>query len=759
MTAVTALALLACDLGFLLFGKRRDAGAGKPDTSAASVVIPNWNGRDLLEKYLPSVVAALAGNPRNEIIVVDNGSGDGSAEFVRQAFPSVRLVVLDRNLGFGGGSNRGFREARNDIVVLLNSDMRVAPDFLQPLLDGFTDALVFSVSCQIFFSDPSKKREETGLTQGWWAQGALRVRHREDPAVTELFPCFYGGGGSCAFDRRKFLELGAFDELLRPFYMEDTDIGFLAWKRGWKVLYQPKSRVWHEHRGTIGKSFSPDYIDSAIGKNTVLFTWKNIHEKGRILGHLLSALLSAFVSMLAGPSRERCSFGAIGRAFLQLRGALVSRWHARSLSRISDTEAFRRPMGGYYRDRFDVIDPDRNRLAVLFVSPYAVSPPVHGGGVFMNQAIRHLAPLTDLHLLAFVDRPAEIPPHEELRPLTRSMEFVVRDEGQPARFASLSPAAVREFHSHDFEWILHRRMFTGRIDVLQLEYTNMGQYACDFHRIACMLFEHDVFFQSIARGLSSMPRASRVSASYEYLRALRYELNLLPKLDRIQTCTEENRRFLLSYLPGLDGRIDAHLRAGIDGSLYSFKPGGREPHTLLFLGSFRHAPNAAALSWFVHKVMPLVLEREPRTRLTVIGSDPPPAHSLPAHGGAVELLGFLPDIGEALGRYSLFVCPILSGSGVRVKLLEAFAAGMPVVSTRVGAEGLGEQDGLHCRLADTPRGFAEAILNLFENPEEAEAMARRAREYVLRHRHILVQARELEQVYRETLSQKARSMA
>jgi len=67
----------------------------------------------------------------------------------------VRLLALPRNLGFGSGSNAGIREARNDIVVLLNSDMRVAADFLHPLLDGFADEKVFAVSCQIFFSDPT----------------------------------------------------------------------------------------------------------------------------------------------------------------------------------------------------------------------------------------------------------------------------------------------------------------------------------------------------------------------------------------------------------------------------------------------------------------------------------------------------------------------------------------------------------------------------------------------------------------------------
>ena len=145
--------------------------------------------------------------------------------------------------------------------------------------------IFFSVSCQIFFSNPDKVRQETGLTEFWWERGSLRVRHRVDDAIQNLYPCAYGGGGSCAYDRRKFQELGGFDELLKPFYLEDTDLGFLAWKRGWKVYYEPRSVVWHEHRGTIGKKFSPAYIQSILKKNFVLFCWKNIHEWPRLLSH------------------------------------------------------------------------------------------------------------------------------------------------------------------------------------------------------------------------------------------------------------------------------------------------------------------------------------------------------------------------------------------------------------------------------------------------------------------------------------------
>src|SRR5262245_38148865 len=115
---VTALAAAVCDVISGLLPRMKSV-PKTPDTKAASIVIPNWNGRDLLEKYLPSVIAATERIPGSEVIVVDNGSSDGSAAFVNDQFPDVRVLALPENLGFGGGSNAGFREARNDIVVLL----------------------------------------------------------------------------------------------------------------------------------------------------------------------------------------------------------------------------------------------------------------------------------------------------------------------------------------------------------------------------------------------------------------------------------------------------------------------------------------------------------------------------------------------------------------------------------------------------------------------------------------------------------------
>ncbi|MGE5648484.1 MAG: glycosyltransferase [Acidobacteriota bacterium] len=744
-------AIAIADLAALAGLRRKRPVDTLPNRTAASVVIPNWNGRDLLEKYLPSVIAAIDGNPANEVIVVDNGSEDGSAAFVRENFPEVRLLALDKNLGFGGGSNAGFRAAANDIVVLLNSDMRVDRGFLAPLLEGFRDPRVFAVTCQIFLSDPERKREETGLTQAAWREGALRVRHRIDPEVREPFPCFYAGGGSSAFDRRKFLELGGFDPLLAPFYLEDTDLGYMAWKRGWQVLYQPRSIVYHEHRGTIGRHFSAARIAAVYKKNFVLFAWKNIHEGRRLASHFVFALADVLLSAVFGDAPTRGNAAGLWRAFMQLPQALRSRRRARALALVSDTEALRRPLGGYFRDRFLAPAGEMpERLRVLFLSPYPISPPVHGGAVFMNATLRELTRRCDVHLISMLDRADQLEAQAELAASCASAEFLVRNGVKRRLLGTLVPSAVREFASDDLEWLVHRQIYTHSIDVLQLDYTPLAQYAGRFERIPSILFEHDIYFQSIARGLKET-RSGR--AALEYLRALRYELRMLPAMDRIQVCTEENRDYLLSFLPALAPRVQTGLRACVDVSSYCFGADAREPFTMLFLGSFRHLPNLSALEWFAAEVLPLVVAGCPRARLVVAGSEMPASHKLP-DSPALEFRGFVEDVREPLSRYSVFVCPVLSGSGVRVKLLEAFASGIPVVSTSLGAEGLARKDGEFCMLADDPAGFARKILDLFEAPAAAREMARRARREVETNWDARALTGRLVESYREAIAEK-----
>ncbi len=747
---ISIAAIAIVDLCFALFGDKRPPSTTRPRNECATVVIPNWNGHDLLAKYLPSVIDALADHPDNEIIVIDNASTDGSAEFVASRFPQVRLIRCEKNLGFGGASNLGFREASNDIVILLNSDMRVERNFLDPLLAPFHDPLVFAVAAQIFFADPAKRREETGLTEGWWADGRIRVSHRIDTEITSEFPCFYAGGGSSAFDRRKFLELGGFDPILKPFYYEDTDLGLMAWKRGWKVLYQPLSIVYHEHRGTIGRKFSTPYIQSVLKRNAVLFVWKNIHDWRLVASHFPFLALSCLRSFILGDAPQAFNFSGLARAFLQLPWLCRSRWRARQLAAISDTEALRRPLGLYFRDRFQLPDePLPERLRVLFAAPYPIEPPVHGGAVFMKMTIEELSLAADVHLAGMVDSVEQVADQRSLQPMCKSIDIQIRNVETARNIASVLPHAIREFRSRDFAWALHRIGFENKIDVIQLEYTQFAQYHGEYRHIPCFLFEHDIHFESV-RTLAKDATSpfKRIHYFYEYLRCFRYELTTLPKFCRIQTCSSENTKALTRYVPSLANRIDADLRAGIQSRKFDFVPAGREPDTMLFVGSFRHEPNAQAIRWFVSEVLPRVTAMRPQAKLVIVGSDPPPSMAFLSKHPSIHFTGHVADIREPLARYSVFVCPIRGGSGMRVKLLEAFSSGIPCVSTALGAEGLAHESGIVCELADTPQEFAAATVHLLSDTEYAASLAIRARQRVEAERDGAVITTRLEAAYR-----------
>jgi len=276
-----------------------------------------------LNECLPSVIDA-AGSHR--IVVVDNGSTDGSVEFLKKQFPSVRIVALDRNYGFAAGNNRGFEKIDTDIVVLLNNDMFVDRAFLQPLIDALKDPSVFAATSQITFADPARRREETGNTRAAFVGGFFQLWHEEitpDDESAGVIPVFWAGGGSCAIDRRKLALVGGFDELYHPFYVEDVDLSYQAWKRGWKSVLAPRSRVIHKHRGTSRPKFGDEYVDRITRRNQFLLFWKNVTDPAMLIDHVLN--LPRIHGRAILERGARFELNAYTRAIVRLPAALWRR--------------------------------------------------------------------------------------------------------------------------------------------------------------------------------------------------------------------------------------------------------------------------------------------------------------------------------------------------------------------------------------------------------------------------------------------------
>ncbi len=249
-----------------------------------SLVIPNYDGRGLLEKHLPCTLSATKHYSANtEVVVVDDGSTDDSVEYLKKYHPDVRVLRLPKNVGFPRACDTGIRAAQNNIVILLNTDIRVREDFIAPLVSHFADEDVFAVMAMSLREDESTPGELAKIP--FFKRGYLKFVSSENTelqkAVAENheYPLysFYAVGGHCAIDRSKYLFLNGFDDLYYPFYSEDVDLCYRAWKRGWKTIFEPRSIVYHHHASSSILSKHPRaYIGSVIRRNRLLFVWKNI---------------------------------------------------------------------------------------------------------------------------------------------------------------------------------------------------------------------------------------------------------------------------------------------------------------------------------------------------------------------------------------------------------------------------------------------------------------------------------------------------
>lgn len=233
------------------------------------------------------VKAAAAAKTAVAVVVADNGSHDQSEAVVKQ-FKDVEWLPFERNYGFGEGNNKAVKETKADAIILLNNDIKPHQDFIDPLLEAMQGDNIFAAS--------ARQKVETkagdyfaGGNVGEWQRGLMRHRPVEElyPPLTKNTPTFYAEGGASAFDRSKFVELGGFSPLFRPFYWEDADLSFRAWKKGWTSLFVPQSEVVHRHESTISKVV-PKWKKEAIGWRGIwLFTWRAIDSPSLFLSHLL----------------------------------------------------------------------------------------------------------------------------------------------------------------------------------------------------------------------------------------------------------------------------------------------------------------------------------------------------------------------------------------------------------------------------------------------------------------------------------------
>ncbi|HWP44946.1 MAG TPA: glycosyltransferase [Blastocatellia bacterium] len=364
-----------------------------------SVVIPSWDGMGLLKRFLPSVIAAARYYIEQheapvEIIIVNDASSDATVEYLlgegfktgpqasqpgeedgRTLGPALRLISNERNIGFGKSVNRGFEAASYPLVFLLNNDVEVSRDCIGPLVANFADPAVFAAHCRVFEFENGAE-VGTGKIAGF-SRGFIRVHRsyvpkrsvesyaKESSSMKPLISAF-ATGGSAMFDRQKFLDIGAFDELLSPMYWEDVEVSYRAWKRGYVVMYEPRSVVHHRISSTMRRA-NKRKLWRLKQRNRLIYHWVNLHDPGLLVAHLLWVAVLA----LTAPLRLQPGFILALAAALKRAAAVRRRRREEMLAaKRSDRDVFALFESFSARDDILVYD-DRGELERLRQQPGA----------------------------------------------------------------------------------------------------------------------------------------------------------------------------------------------------------------------------------------------------------------------------------------------------------------------------------------------------------------------------------------------------
>jgi glycosyltransferase involved in cell wall biosynthesis len=371
--------------------------------------------------------------------------------------------------------------------------------------------------------------------------------------------------------------------------------------------------------------------------------------------------------------------------------------------------------------------------AILVVAPYLPWPVDFGGAARIYYLVRELAKTNEVMLVA----PATHAEFDALQALGAICDVTAVPARVTAREAARihkrltqarSMASRRSFQelfsfSSRFQAVLDRLFLTRRVDLVQYEFPQMTLYrpprpcptVLDVHNI-----EHDLL-RRVARTTPSLYQRVFNLAEAEKVRPLERDA-----WQRSTVCVTTSDRDANVVRAATDAPVLV-VPNGADIAYFRTTRGAPRPHHVVFTGAMRHAPNADAARWYVEQVQPRVACGVPDASLAIVGADPP-ADVLALRSDAVRVTERVDDVRPYLAEASVAVVPLRAGGGTRLKILEAFAAGVPVVSTRLGAEGLDTVDGIHLLLADNAEDFAAAVVRVLRDHVLAERLVANARE-------------------------------
>jgi len=256
-----------------------------------SIIIPVYKNYEMFFRYFDMNKNYFYGC---EVIVMNDYPLQDISSTVKKIYSNTVVINNKKNLGFAGNVNKGVLTAKRNYVFLMNSDVVLRDDSFLKSLEYFKkDKDLFAIG----FAQIESNGNIVGSNKGYFKNGFINHSHQALHATRHtLYNNFWAEGGASIFKRKLFIKLGMLDELYNPFYWEDIDLSYRAWKSGFKVVFMPNIVVKHNHESTIGKYFVKKRILRVAFRNQLIFQWKNLTDKDLLFKHLINLLKYIFTS-------------------------------------------------------------------------------------------------------------------------------------------------------------------------------------------------------------------------------------------------------------------------------------------------------------------------------------------------------------------------------------------------------------------------------------------------------------------------------
>ena len=406
-------------------------------------------------------------------------------------------------------------------------------------------------------------------------------------------------------------------------------------------------------------------------------------------------------------------------------------------------------------------------MRILLLTQILPYPPNAGPRVKTWHVLRYLARQGhDVTLVTYL-RPEEEPYVDMVRELCTAVHTVpihrsrVKDLGYLLK-SNLTgrPFLIERDDLSPMRQLVRRLLETEPFDIVHADQLTMTQFALDVDRLPegkrpYTIFDaHNATWTITDRLLDSAPSVLKPLLRLETGRVKKYEGMLLTRFDHTMVVIPEDKPALMAGLPDGVDRVEIAENVSvipITIDTDKLQPVQRQSDSLniLAVGSMHYPPNVDGIRWFARDIFPLIQAEEPGVTLTIVGKSPPAdlVHLAEQQPDSIEVTGFVPELQPYMERAALMVVPVRAGSGMRVRLLEAFARAMPTVTTTIGMEGIIAENGRHLLLADDPVNFAQETVRLLRDSALQQTLAENGRQLAVEKYDWRSALRQMDAVY------------